>query len=202
MIIYIHGALSTRRSFSYIVQGLTDIKVPQRYFSYDIRTTTAHKIVTELIAYVESLNPKGNLTFVAHSYGGVIAVEAARSLQRPVNVISMSTPYGGSAMASLLKMMKPSSKFFDNIGSYNSFMRAFSAKPLPCRVRGLVTTAGSAEWMSEANDGVVTIASQLHYAKDPLWSGFEVDLNHFEVLLSSKVAGLLKKEVGRFTSSR
>lgn len=198
MIIYIHGALSTRRSFTYLAQELRGVNVPQRYFSYDVRAVVAHKIVDDLVAYVSNLNPKGSLTFIAHSYGGVLAVEAVRKLQLPCNVISMSTPYGGSAMASLLRVMKPSSKFFDNIGSYNSFMRGFSAKPLPCRVRGLVTTAGSAEWLNEANDGVVTVGSQRHFKNDSNWSEVEVDLNHFEVLLSPKVAGLVKKEVSRF----
>lgn len=201
MIIYVHGALSTKRSFSYISQSLGDVAMPQHYFNYDIRATYAPEIVDALTAFVRKLDPQSPLIFVSHSYGGVVSVDAARVLSpQQCSVISMATPYGGSAEASFLKLIKPSSKLLSNVGSYNSYMRSFGSKPLPCRVRGLVTTAGSAEWTSDPNDGVVTVASQLHYEADPNWSGIKLEANHFEVLLMPKAVELIKKELGRFTT--
>lgn len=201
MIIYVHGALSTRRSFSFISQALQDVPIPHKYFSYDVRTSHADDIVDSLVEFVQKADAQLPVLFISHSYGGVVSVAAARRLAQPCSVLSMATPYNGSAEASFLKFLRPSSKLLSNIGSFNSFMRGFSAKPLPCRVRGLVTVAGGAEWMSDANDGVVTVESQLHYEHDPNWSGVQVEANHFEVLLMPKVVELIRKEISRFTST-
>lgn len=203
MIIYVHGALSTRRSFSYISQSLGDVALPQHYFGYDVRITHAPEIVDALVAFVRKLDPQGPLIFISHSYGGIMSVDAARALSpHQSSVISMASPYGGSTEASFLKLLKPSSKLLSNIGSYHAYMRSFGSKPLPCRVMGLVTTAGGAEWTSDANDGVVTVASQLHFEADPNWSGVKLEANHFEVLLLPEAVGLIKKELDRFTALR
>lgn len=202
-IVYVHGALSTKRSFEYIAERLPRATlhsspiVEQAFFSYDIKAEPANDSAARLAKLIKSVKSNDEVTLIAHSYGGVLSVEAARLLAtvRPLKVISMSTPYGGSSIASFLKVLKPASTMFDNIGRYNSFMREFSAKSLPCRVRGLVTVAGSAEWIAEDNDGVVSVASQRHFAADPNWSGADVALNHFEVLLSPIVVGLIGKEL-------
>lgn len=201
MIIYVHGALSTKHSFSYIAQALSDIQRPQHYFSYDISKAYAAEIEDSLVAFVKKLDPQEPVTFVSHSYGGVMSVAAARALSQRCSVISMATPFGGSAEASFLKVLKPSSKLLSNIGSYHSYMRTFSSKPLPCRVKGVVTTGGGAEWTSDDNDGIVTVASQLHYEADPNWSSVKLDINHFEVLLMPKTIELIKKELSRFTTA-
>lgn len=198
MIVYVHGALSTRYSFSYIAQALEQIQTRQCYFSYDIRLESSNDIVDTLIGEVlEKADSSEPITFIAHSFGGIVAVDAARVLakNRRCNVISLATPFGGSAEASVLKLLRPSSKFLANIGSYHSYMRSFMAKPLPCRVRGLVTTAGSAVWMQGENDGVVTIKSQLHYESDINWSGILLNVNHFEVLLMPKAVEFIRKEL-------
>lgn len=204
LIVYIHGALSTRRSFSYIVkQGaipveLDDGTIAERYFSYDVRSEPGQSIIGRLAEQVKRTGIH-DVTFIGHSFGGIIAVGAARELPEPYKpkVISLATPYGGSSAASFLKILKPSSQFFDNVGKYGSFMRDFNSKPLPCRVRGIVTTAGGAEWVAAENDGVVSVASQLHYEKDAHWAGVKVEANHFEVLLIPKTVELIKKELAR-----
>jgi hypothetical protein len=49
--------------------------------------------------------------------------------------------------------------------------------------------------MHEANDGVVTIASQKHHNDMEL---IEVDCNHYEVVLSDIVVGLIQERVKKF----
>ena len=215
LIVFVHGALSSHLSFAYIDQNLrainpvssrTEDEFIKRPFSYNVREEEADAIVDRLVQSVTSWRDKykaRKLSFIAHSYGGVLAVEAVRrldltkALPMPVNIVSMASPYGGSSAASFLKFLKPSSKMFKNIGRYDAFMRSFSAKPLTCRVRGLVTTGGGAEWIAEENDGVVSVGSQLHFEKDPLWSGTKLDFNHFEVLLSDRTVRLIEKELLR-----
>ena len=195
MIVYVHGALSSRRSFNYISSELGRVSMPQHHFSYDIRKAYGPEIVQSLIEFTKQQAPQGPVIFIAHSYGGVMAVDAVRKLDMQCKVISMATPYGGSVEASFLKLLKPSSKLLSNIGSYHGYMRTFFSKPLPCRVRGLVTASGTAEWTSANNDGVVTVASQLHYEADPNWSGITINVNHFEVLLLPQTVKLIRKEL-------
>jgi hypothetical protein len=49
--------------------------------------------------------------------------------------------------------------------------------------------------MHEPNDGVVTISSQKHHADMEL---VEVEYNHYEVVLSDEVVGLIKERVKKF----
>lgn len=215
---YVHGALSTHRSFSFIKQQLLQEEIcdrnlqfadaaelkkimprEERDFSYDIRVEQGQEMVDRLTKSLSSLG-KRTVTLVCHSFGGILGVAAARNVLKAnpdmkVNIITMGSPLGGSAMASFLKMLKPSSTFFDNIGSYGKFMREFMSHALPCRTRAIVTTEGHADWMSEPNDGVVTVASQMYYDGDPLFFPTQVKLNHFEVLMSDKSVSTIKKEL-------
>lgn len=201
LIVYIHGALSTRRSFSYIVRSdpkPEGAEYAEKYFSYDVRTASGVEIIDRLVEQLKKAQIH-DVTLIGHSFGGIVAVGAARLLPEPFKpkVITLATPFGGSSAASFLKILKPSSQFFDNVGRYGTFMRDFGSKPLPCRVRGIVTTAGGAEWVASENDGVVSVASQLHYEHDPLWAGIRVEANHFEVLLLPKTVELIRKELAR-----
>lgn len=218
--LFIHGALSTRRSFSFIKSQLlleeqvanpqafaasspADFKAQCAYeykdFSYDIRAEKGADMVDRLY---KQLKTYGNrpVTMICHSFGGVLGVSGARRILTEkddlnISVVTMGSPLGGSAMASFLKMLKPSSTFFRNIGSYDSFMKEFMSEPLPCRTRALITTEGHADWMNEPNDGVVTVGSQMYYEGDPYFYPATVKTNHFEVLLSDKAVGYIKKEL-------
>lgn len=222
LIIFIHGALSTKRSFNYIADGLHNIYefkddllkqnsatvVPNepwemRYFSYDITKEpgahTVRRLVTQLDNYTKTF-PIERLVLIGHSFGGVLAVDAVRRMQRKelASVITMATPFGGSGPASLIKLIKLSkSQFLENVGSYEPFFREFVKKKFPCRVRKIVTVEGTADIMPGQNDGVVSLESQLAMADDPMSSIVKVKLNHFEVLLAPEVTTLIIKELNR-----
>jgi pimeloyl-ACP methyl ester carboxylesterase len=221
LIVFVHGALSTKRSFAFIEQGLNKSMyramsqlegAPElhelnpwelRSFSYDIRKepgkATVSRLVKQLNGYLKSFEVD-RLVLICHSFGGVLGVDAVRHLHlsdaSKASVISMSTPYGGATIASLIKLFKKST-FLDNIGSYEPFIREFLSKPLPCRVRKIITTEGSADFLPGINDGVVTVDSQLALADDPLSSHVKVKLNHFEVLLSQEVVDIIITELNR-----
>jgi len=54
----------------------------------------------------------------------------------------------------------------------------------------IVTVKGQSPFMTEPNDGVVSIASQKHHADMEL---LEIDYNHYEVVLSEQVVDIIKK---------
>ena len=57
----------------------------------------------------------------------------------------------------------------------------------------VVTTTGSAPWISAPNDGVVTIASQSH--RGDIMDLIELDCNHYEVVLNDKVIEIIKQKI-------
>ena len=62
-------------------------------------------------------------------------------------------------------------------------------------IKNVVTVKGQSPFMHEPNDGVVTIHSPKHHADMAL---VEVDYNHYEVVLSDQVVGLVKERVKKF----
>ena len=60
--------------------------------------------------------------------------------------------------------------------------------PAPPRWTQVVTTVGQSPWITEPNDGVVTLKS-MRYRKD--FDIVEMPLNHYEVVLSSQVVELI-----------
>jgi pimeloyl-ACP methyl ester carboxylesterase len=199
IILFVHGALSTPRSFSFIKRELCIDRSMAKDFRYDIRKERGNDMVSRLSDQLTTYGDKP-VTLICHSFGGILGISAAslallNKPQRHINIVTMGTPMGGSSAASWLRILKPGSTFFKNIGSYDHFMRDFMSYPLPCRVRALITTEGSADWINEPNDGVVPLSSQMRFAGDPNFHPLEIKLNHFEVLMSDQVVGHIRKEL-------
>lgn len=209
LIVYVHGALSTRNSWNYIRQKfsekLEDVseKPVEEFIKYDLNKELAPDIVTKMVATVSKLIGKGDigkLVLIGHSFGGVLAVEAARelteeleSLKIKCKIITLSAPFAGSEIAAMLRILKPSSLFFKNVGHHGDFIQAFRKRKLPYKTHVFVTTEGGADWMLQANDGVVTVDTQKFFEHDPLVTIQEAKVNHFEILLSDVVVTQLVK---------
>ena len=208
LIVYVHGALSTRNSWNYIRQKfsekLEDVseKPVEEFIKYDLNKELADDIVTKMVATISKLIGKGDidkLVLIGHSFGGVLSVEAARelsddleSLKIKCKIITLSAPFAGSEIASMLRILKPLSLFFKNVG-HGDFIQAFCKRKLPYKTHMFVTTEGGVDWMPQANDGVVTVASQKFFENDPLATIQEAKVNHFEILLSDVVVTQLAK---------
>jgi hypothetical protein len=59
----------------------------------------------------------------------------------------------------------------------------------------VVTVKGQSPFMTEPNDGVVSIASQRHHADMEL---VELEYNHYEVVLSDAVVSIIKERIKKF----
>lgn len=207
LIVYIHGALSSKHSWAYMRSKIIvdTYQCNDVLLEYDIRMEASKDTVDRFVKCVkrkfnESVFKPERIIFVGHSFGGILAVSIARELkdyldERNVNfqILSLSAPYGGSGLASLMRIIRPFSVFLKNIGSNDSFMRKFRSLELPCPVTAIVTTKGNTEWHNTIdNDGVVTIESQMYYHKiDPNFKAIKFDCNHFEVLLRDKPVEIL-----------
>lgn len=214
LIIYVHGALSTRNSWNYIQQklsekfedanGLNGEKPAEEFIKYNLNRELSADIVDKIVEKVVSLIDKqgfSKLVMIGHSFGGVLSVAAVREMMAFLEtkkikpkIITLSAPFGGSEIAAVLRLMKPGSLFFKNVGHHGEFVQEFKRRQLPCKTHAFITTEGGADWMPQANDGVVMVSSQLHFQGDPLLTAQEAKVNHFEILLSDLVVTQLYKE--------
>ena len=108
---------------------------------------------------------------------------------------SLSTPYGGAEVAEFAKFFLPFSRLMRDIGPSSWAMRQADKIKIQHPWTNVVTVKGQSPFIIEPNDGVVSIASQKHHEDMEL---LEVDYNHYEVVLSDQVVGLIKERVKKF----
>lgn len=168
-IVYIHGANSSSVSFNYIkaklpIHNAIDIE-------YDCRVPL-QQTIGNLQTQFSNAEP---FSIVAHSLGGIIAVYLATT---PVEkIVTLSTPFGGSKEADLLKWLHPS-QLFNDICTSSWSIRNIPQTKVP--MLSFVTNGHPTNLIREPNDGIVSVQSQ-RALKGPHY--IELDVNHYEVLL-------------------
>ena len=187
-LVYIHGASATSESFNYIRSKLgSGIDI-----NYDSRNGFENNL-SEMIAQLKGVK---NIAFVAHSLGGIYSLHIANALPKNVQgAVTLSTPYGGAEVAEFAKFFLPFSRLMRDIGPSSWAMKQADNIQIQHPWTNIVTVKGQSPFLLEHNDGVVTIASQKHHSDMEL---IEVDLNHYEVVLSDKVVGLIEERVKKF----
>jgi pimeloyl-ACP methyl ester carboxylesterase len=181
---YVHGANSTPQSFNFIRSELP------RHESLDLSygpTESVMKVVDRIVALAQDETSIRPIYLVGHSLGGVIAMAVAQRCNRVQRLATIASPFGGSKVASLMRWLTPC-PLFDDIHPASPLMCAVRRAPPIQRCLSIVTTSGGTPLIPEANDGVVSVDSQValrgpHYINVPV--------NHFEALLSTEVVDLL-----------
>jgi len=187
-IVYIHGANATSESFNYIRNKLGS--------GIDINYDSRNGFENNLKDMQATLDGQTDLVFVAHSLGGIYSLHLANAMPEAVKgAITLSTPYGGAAVADYAKFFLPFSRLLRDIGPSSWAMKQADKIKIQHPWTNIVTVKGQSPFMHEPNDGVVTIASQTHHADMEL---IEVDFNHYEVVLSDVVVGLIQERVNKF----
>lgn len=188
-LVYIHGANATSASFNYIRHhvGGDDIAI-----NYD-----SHRgFENNLKSIRKQLGKAKNIFFIAHSLGGIYALHLANALPAQViGAVTLSTPYGGAKVADVVKHFMPFNKLMHDIGPSSWAMQQADKIKIQHSWTNVVTVKGQSPFMSEPNDGVVTVASQRHHADMEL---IEIDYNHYEVVLSDVVVELIKERLTTF----
>lgn len=185
MLVYIHGANATINSFNYLRQ-LLGSGVALAYDSRNGFRNNLENMKAELEGYED-------ITFIAHSLGGVYALHLADQMPQRVQMgITMSTPYGGHYAAGLAKMLMPFEQLLHDIGPNSWPMDTLRSITLKWPWTNIVTTKGNVPWLYSPNDGVVTTESQKHRDDMEL---IEVDLNHYEVVISPLTAEIIRSKI-------
>jgi pimeloyl-ACP methyl ester carboxylesterase len=188
-IVYIHGASASSESFNYIREhiGGNDAVV-----NYDSR----NGFENNLADIKKQLGSTRDIFFVAHSLGGIYALHLANAIPDQVlGAVTLSTPYGGAEVADFAKFFLPFSRLLRDIGPRSWVMQQANKIKIQHPWTNIVTVKGQSPFMTEPNDGVVTIASQQHHTDMEL---IEVSYNHYEVVLSELVVNIIKERTTKF----
>jgi len=187
-LVYIHGASATSASFNYIREHIADHCVPINYSSqngFENNLKEMQQVVSKI---------KGPVFFIAHSLGGVYALHLTQTIfKRVAGAVTLSTPYGGSREAEIAKIFLPSNQLMKDIGPTSPAMRQLVNFPVPRNWTNIVTTQGASPFISKRNDGVVTWDSMT--ALSDRMDLIELDLNHYEVVLSPKTVNIIKSKI-------
>jgi len=187
LLVYIHGASATSESFNYIRR---QIKGKTLLINYDSR----NGFEKNLENMKELLSAQKDMFLVCHSLGGIYALHLAQEFPDQVlGAVTLSTPYGGAESADVAKYFLPYSRLLKDIGPNSWAMKKAHAFDLNRPWTNVVTTMGSAPWISAPNDGVVTIASQSH--RGDIMELIELECNHYEVVLNDRVIEIIKQKI-------
>jgi len=192
MIVYIHGASATAESFTHIREYVREhTELQDTALEYRSDNGFDHN----LGQMMGQLDDAERLFFVSHSLGGIYALYLANHYRdRTLGGVSLSTPYGGSREADFAKYFLPFNQLMKDIGSMSEPMTASRKLPAPPNWTNVVTTVGDSPWITEPNDGVVTLAS-MRYRRD--FELAELPLNHYEVVLSNQTVRLILDRINR-----
>jgi len=211
-VLFVHGATGSPMDWKYLV-GKLDRSRFQPWFAYYPASPHLDRIGDQIVRALSNLQTKyefENLVLVAHSMGGLVTraaldyVVANTGTGRIVNVplfVSISSPWGGMASASLGVEYAPVvAPMWEDMAPGSAFLTALPKTPLPaeCEHNLFFGYRSEARRSREANDGTVTVASQLSMPiqrQATRVTGF--DETHTGILTSEEVSEQLNALLAR-----
>lgn len=177
---YVHGSGASPLSFTWLSRQLP---FEARYFSYSI-DEPAEDCVNRLHRLIrEEPEP---VVVVGHSLGGIIAASLAGRVCNVSKLVTLCAPFGGLPHAGFASLFNNSPVFRD-LRCYSPVLMDIRDHHFSIPHLAIVADHGLPH-ISESNDGVVTLNSQTALAQTRY---HKFDLNHFEVLLSPRVAEII-----------
>lgn len=184
--LYIHGANATSKSFTYIKEHVRGSSIDIEYncslgFEHNLKTMYNHIKNTK------------NIFIIAHSMGGIYALQLANMLpENIIGAVTISTPYGGASVAELAKWLFPFYKLIHDIVPDSKVIKATNALPVIHPWTQIVTVAGHVPWIVAPNDGIVSIPSMKIRTDMQI---VELHLNHYEVMVSPETVRVIKNKI-------
>jgi pimeloyl-ACP methyl ester carboxylesterase len=193
-IVYIHGNGASAASFNYIRTQLSEY--PEILLEYQ----SADGFYENLERMREALDGIDDIFFVAHSLGGIYALHLAHALEDKVSgAVTLSTPYGGSEAAELVKYMLPFNRVIQEIRPRSAPIEEANKFDIKHPWTNIVTLDGHSPFMVAANDGVVTRDSMRHREDIRL---IEVMSSHYEVVLHEETVAIIRSAIAQAGEQR
>lgn len=183
-IIYIHGANASPLSFNYLAQRLPSHEIQfVTYATFDRVADTIYKIVKD----IESFGI--DVCLIGHSLGGVIATNVSYASPFVKKIVAISSPHGGSEIAQRLSWFHPRYPMLKEISPNGEAIAPVAKRGAIVPTMCVVSCGGSTPVFKQLNDGVVTVESQRALRNATAFE--ELDLNHFETLLSPRTVEII-----------
>ena len=179
MICFVHGAVSTRRSFAYVKLKLSLDGVD---FEYKVSTPFDTNL-ENLLAFVDRHKVT---TLIGHSYGGLLTA-CVKMLRPELKVAIISAPLGGSFFANFLSYFAFHQQLMMDMRTTNPIFGKLRAHLFDDKTLVLATRCPDSAIMD--SDGVVSFESQTAI-RGCRYEYF--DLNHSEILLDESVCDVLE----------
>lgn len=188
-IIYIHGANSSHETFNHIREHV-------RGDDYAVDYSCQKHFADNLERLADTIGLfKDKIFFIGHSLGGLYALHLyERFRDRVVGAVTISTPFGGSEVAQLLKWVLPGDPLLQDIAPSAWPVRSSRKIRIDIPWTNVVSTVGGAKWVGGENDGVVTLSSMKFRSDMEL---IEVPINHYEVVLHAKTIAIIKDRIAK-----
>lgn len=184
-ICWIHGLNCTGKIFTHVRSLLPEHEAI--IIDYD----SSQAIESSLQTVIETIDTPEPLWVVGHSLGGILGYLLALR-KTPVNVkgvISISTPFGGSSTAGVLKWFFHQMEVLRDLAPGSDIVKEVTTQKAKVPFISVVSVAGNLPFISGENDGVVTLASQrASLAKRKV----DVKANHFEVMQDEKTVATVR----------
>ena len=114
MIVFIHGANATSKSWSYILS-----KIDANHITVDYDSSLGFK--RNLISIRSQIPTEEPIQIVGHSLGGIYGLYLTQT-HNVTKGLTLATPYAGVAVADFMKMIFPGSHLLKDIGKYSRFI--------------------------------------------------------------------------------
>ena len=206
-VLFVHGALGHPGNFRELVDTV-DQRRFQTWFAYYPTAVKLDVVAAALDRWLQALEVEYDfprLAVVAHSMGGLVARRylagdraGLGGALEALTFVSIATPWQGHASAALGVERAPvvAPSWFD-MAPNSAFLSALFDAPLPpYAVHDLFFAFGGSRRRSIANDGVVTVASQLEpRAQEQARRVLGFDAGHVAVLRSPLLAEELRRSL-------
>jgi len=181
-ILYIHGAGASILSFKWLNSKFCNRHT--MYFEYDVKESLS-SCIDRLNNSIENLSSP--CFIISHSLGGLIAAGVAHN-KNIAGIVTMCTPFGGLAVATMMSVIK-NDQIFRDLSPLNPQLRILRNNIKKCKNHLAIIANSGLPFSFQENDGAVTVESQTSINGI---SYTNVNLNHFEVLLSEEIASLIQ----------
>ncbi len=187
-VVYIHGLNSSCKIFNHLMSCMPD------HEKILINYQSSAPIEESYNTIIKKIPKNQDVSIIGHSLGGILAtLISSRNESIDISeIVTISTPFGGSDHARLLKWLYPSFKVFADITPRSPIIKEIQLANNFPKMISLISVGGSLNVMSGKNDGVVSVESQ---KVSPAAKKIDIDSNHFEILQDEKTIKEVKKFV-------